>query len=217
MKAPRQNRRLVTEQKLVESVGIVLAEKGVDQLGVNALAKAAGVNKALIYRYFGSLEGLLRAYGESADFWPTLDEVMGPDRDALQSGDIAVATRILLERYATALRSRPITLQLLAWECVQRTPLTETLECAREAWSDRLFAEVLASGLPVTPDVLVYIATTVAGINYLAVRSRDIRIFSAVDVQSDDGWAAIAETIERAVRGLVSQQEPDRGSPARAD
>ena len=37
-------------------------ENGFDQLGINRVATRSGVNKILIYRYFGGLSGLLEAY-----------------------------------------------------------------------------------------------------------------------------------------------------------
>ncbi len=48
-----------TKQRLIDAVGKILAERGFQNIGVNAIAKEAGVDKVLIYRYFDSLEGLL--------------------------------------------------------------------------------------------------------------------------------------------------------------
>ncbi len=199
----RRARRLHTEAELVRAVGELLTEGGVAAVGINAIAERAQVDKVLIYRYFGDLDGLLERYGESGDFWPTLDEVLGPDRDALRL-ELPEMARTILGRYAHALRSRPITLELLAWECVERSPLTRALEAARERWSDALFAEVRATGAPLTPPVLTTLAMMSAAINYLAVRGREIAVFSGLPVGSDAGWHAIDDAIEQAIRGLTS-------------
>ena len=60
----RHLRRLRTEQRLVSAVGELLRESGVAALGVNAVAERAGVEKVLVYRYYGGLDGLMEAYAE---------------------------------------------------------------------------------------------------------------------------------------------------------
>lgn len=52
--------KAVTIQRLKEAVRAIVAEEGVEALGVNAVAERAGVSKVLIYRYFGSFDGLLQ-------------------------------------------------------------------------------------------------------------------------------------------------------------
>ena len=51
-----------TKQSLLDAVDSLVEESGYEALGINAVAAKAGVSKMLIYRYFGSLEGLIAAY-----------------------------------------------------------------------------------------------------------------------------------------------------------
>ncbi|HEX7435576.1 MAG TPA: helix-turn-helix domain-containing protein, partial [Caldimonas sp.] len=80
--APRERNRSETTARILGAVGEVLARDGFGALGVNAVAKHAGVDKVLIYRYFGGMPELLRAWGESGRFWPGLDELLGANREA---------------------------------------------------------------------------------------------------------------------------------------
>jgi AcrR family transcriptional regulator len=57
-----QRDRAKTEQRLIEAVGQIISTEGYDRIGINRIANRAGVNKILIYRYFGGLDGLLAAY-----------------------------------------------------------------------------------------------------------------------------------------------------------
>ncbi len=50
-----------TRQRLLEAVGTLLSRDGFGALGVNAVAREAGVDKVLIYRYYGGMADLWRA------------------------------------------------------------------------------------------------------------------------------------------------------------
>jgi AcrR family transcriptional regulator len=56
-------------QRLLEAVGCVIKEKGYAGLGPTNIAKAAGLNKRLIYFYFGSVDSLVEKYVRSKDYF----------------------------------------------------------------------------------------------------------------------------------------------------
>lgn len=58
--------RQETEARIVAGGFAVLAEAGLAGFGVNAVARAAGCDKKLIYRYFEGEEGLLAAMGAAS-------------------------------------------------------------------------------------------------------------------------------------------------------
>ena len=74
-----QKDREQTRARILQAVGRLLAESGFRELGVNAIAREAGVDKVLIYRYFGGMPELLRTFAEEGDFWPQLSELAGED------------------------------------------------------------------------------------------------------------------------------------------
>jgi AcrR family transcriptional regulator len=93
--------RFATRAAIIESAAELVAAKGVDALGVNGLADAAGCDKVLIYRYFGGLDGVLQALGAERMLWPAV-QVAVQDLDA-GDGDASLADAlhaILLEEWA---------------------------------------------------------------------------------------------------------------------
>lgn len=54
-----------TTKRLVEAALAILSEQGFAAIGVNAVARRAGTDKQLIYRYFNGLDGLMAAAGEA--------------------------------------------------------------------------------------------------------------------------------------------------------
>ena len=67
-------KREATEAALIDAFGRVVQRSGLRNVGVNEVIKEAGIGKALLYRYFGGLPGLVKAWGEKNQIWPDLSE-----------------------------------------------------------------------------------------------------------------------------------------------
>ena len=76
--------RETTERRLLDTIGQMINESGFEKIGINAVANQSGVSKILIYRYFGSVEGLMAAYIRQHDFWINFPQEL-PDRNQLQA------------------------------------------------------------------------------------------------------------------------------------
>ena len=200
---PRLRDRAATRDRILAAVGVVLARDGFSRLGVNAIAREAGVDKVLIYRYFGGLPELLRTWGASGRFWPRVADLLGPDPQAVLARPEHERLALFLAHFIDALRERPLTLEILAAELVERNELTAILEAEREAWGEEA-ARVL--GGPVyqaQPHVGVAILVLVAGLQHLLLRSRRLRIFGGLELQSDAAWDAIKQALAAMAAQLV--------------
>ncbi len=191
-----------TRKQLIEAVGQLLMEKGFAGLGVNAVARQAGVDKVLIYRYFGGLPGLMEAFGQGSDFWPSIEELAGGDVDAYQRLALDEKLVVLGQNFLEGLRNRPVTLEVMAWEMVQRNALTEILEDIRERRMLKFAKMFLADE---TADIDLMAITTVlgAGIMYLLCRARSIRWYNGIDLKSEDGWQRIEAGSRQIIEGLM--------------
>ena len=209
--------RASTEAALVAAVGEVLAKDGFAGLGVNAVARAAGVDKVLIYRYFDGLDRLLEAYARSEAFFPSVRELV-PDAEALAALPVEDRVAAVFRRDLVALRARPHTLEILASEVVARSPLHGPLEEARE----RLGLELIslgASELPLGLDFPAVAALITGGVHYLLLRARFIDVFGGVSLKSEAGWERLGVAVEALARGVVREAArtaaPPRGKRAR--
>jgi AcrR family transcriptional regulator len=198
-KPKRPRHREGTEASLLEAVGTLLAAG--ETPGVNAVAKVAKVDKVLVYRYFGDLDGLLTAYADSALFWPSVDE-LAHDREALLALDFADRYCLLLQRYARALRARPATLSILAAETMQRSALHAPIEQARETFGAAMFE--LARDAPEGFDLAAVTSVLTSAIHYLLLRARHISLFSGIAIRTDEGFDRIERAIERLARGALA-------------
>ena len=143
-----------TKARLLDAVGAILAREGFGALGVNSVAHEAGVDKVLIYRYFGGMTDLLHAFGQSGDFWPSITEVLGEDPSELLELPLADRWALGLSRYAEALRRRPVTKEILAWEQIATARLYRQEDGTGRAAQSGLLRLRNATRLPV--EVLGY-------------------------------------------------------------
>ena len=187
--------REATKTRILGAVGVVLARDGFGAVGVNAIAKEAGVDKVLIYRYFGGLPELLREWGASGRFWPRVAELLGADPQAFHRLDAPERYARFFEHFIDALRERPLTLEILAAEIVERNDLTAILESEREAWGEEASRLLAAGEFARRPALRGLTLLLVAGVQYLLVRSRKIRIFGGVDLTNDAGWDELKASI----------------------
>lgn len=195
--APRTKARdrSATEQRIVAAVGEVLSRDGFVGIGVNAIAKQAGVDKVLIYRYFGGLDQLLAVYGHSGEFWPSVNHLLGEDPQAFLRLSASERYVRFFEHFIDELRVRPLTLEILAQEVIERNELTAILESARERWGEEAERVIGGESFAKARGVRGMTLLLIAGIQYMLVRSRKIRTFGGIDLRSDEGWAAMKSSI----------------------
>ena len=200
-KKPRN--RAETQQRIVQAVGVVLSEQGFNKIGINAIAHAAGVDKVLIYRYFGGLPQLLAAYGASGDFWPSIDEIMGITPEAVRALPPAARYIRFVHGFVDALRKRPLTLEILASEVLDHNELTTLLEDTRERWGEDI-ARALDASDPhfQRVDATAISVLLIGGIQYLLIRSRSVRVFGGIDLRTDAGWDRLKASMSQIAQAL---------------
>ena len=201
---PRPSRdREATKARLLAAVGVVLARDGFGALGVNAVAKEAGVDKVLLYRYFGGLPELLREWGASGRFWPRVADLLGPRPKAFLALPVAERYARFFEHFIDALRERPLTIEILAAEIVERNELAVILESERQAWGEEASRLLGGKEFAARPELQGLTLLLIAGVQYLLVRSRTIRVFGAIDITTDAGWAELKAAIRAMATAMI--------------
>ena len=195
--------REATRARLIKAVGSLLARKGFKGLGVNAVARQAGVDKVLIYRYFGGLPELIVAFGRDGNFWPSIKELAGGDVEAYSRLPVTDQLSQLSRNFMNAIRTRPITQEILAWEMVERNELTAELETIRENTMMNFF-DMFFPAIDTGPDIAAMGAIIGAGISYLVSRARQISIYNGVNLDTETGWLRLERAMDTMIRGLFA-------------
>lgn len=190
--------------RILKGLGRIIVRDGLAAVGVNALAREAECDKVLIYRYFGNLDGVYEAFAARGDFWWSLPELIGDVDPTRMSASTAM--KLILRRYSQAIRSRPITLAVLASETTERTKLVVALEKVRERRSLELLAWI-SDNFRLPAGMAFDVVSMILGvaINYLSVRGRSVRVMNGVPIRTDADWerlhAAIDRIVDRVMRG----------------
>jgi AcrR family transcriptional regulator len=164
--------RLKTEQRLLEALASILLEQGYPEVGINAIARRAGCDKVLIYRYFGGFDELLLAFAETTPLWWEVDEII--TESAADCENIALHDYLqqLLNRYVEALESRPLALEIMAWEMSAQNNLTTHLARLRGERGMQLVKRIRAYYRQPNIDIGGILGVFGAAINYLVIRTR---------------------------------------------
>lgn len=210
--AGQKRNRPATEARIRDAVGRVLARDGFAGLGVGAVAKEAGVDKVLIYRYFGGLPELLRSFGEQSDVWPSVDEFAGGDLDALRAMDDGERLSQILKSYGRRLRERPVTLEILAWELIEQNELTEVLNERRVAVSDEMVDVLGESETGAAPDLQAIYALLGAGQLLLALWARRRATYGGIGIRTDEDLERIEQAMDWLLTEVDSTSVPSESS-----
>lgn len=209
---PRQKDRAATRERVLAAVGRLITGRGFAGVGVNAIAREAGVDKVLIYRYFGGLEDLLEAWGRSV---ATGSVAALAQRATAPSspGDRAAA---FLVAYARELRARPEVLEVMRWELVEDNALTRRLAHIRETAG---LADLEALGVPRRRadalDLPALAAVLGAGVLHLALREKTAPEWLGVPLRTDAGWTRIERAVAALARAAVAASAGSAASDAR--
>lgn len=128
--------RELTERKILDAVGSIIASDGFESVGINVVAQRAGVSKMLIYRYFGGLNGLLSKYLLQKDFW------VNTNMNIEKSSDISGSLKQLFREQIRQLRNDIILQRLHRWELSTENQAIRLLREKREQNGNELIRSV---------------------------------------------------------------------------
>jgi AcrR family transcriptional regulator len=196
-----------TKAKILQAVGKLLAQSGFTQLGINAIAREAGVDKVLIYRYFENLPTLLRAFGQESDYWITAEELFAkPEIAAADS--LADCMVHILHHVAADLQQHPVSQEILRWELLEANELTHELADLRDRTANTSLHHLAERyEFPTDVDIPALSAILVAGMVYLTLRTKLSPHFMGIDFSTPQGWQRIQAAAESLIHAALPAPE----------
>lgn len=186
-----------TKGKILKAVGEVIEQYGTEKVGVNLIARTAGVNKVLIYRYFESVDGLMEQYVKSGEYSPTTGDEFIENIEPVPIEDRNKAFTQVMLSFLSDLRERKATRDLLRWEIGTGKSM---LSDSRNDVGKRLLEKI--GELPQFKDTGALMALLTAGIYYLVIAADYRGKLVDVDLNSEEGWKRIENLIEQIIFDL---------------
>ncbi|MFV0474351.1 MAG: TetR/AcrR family transcriptional regulator [Pikeienuella sp.] len=192
------SRRERTEQAILDALEAQLREGGMKSVGVNAVAKRAGVSKELIYRYFDGLPGLMLAWMRGRDFWSRRAGILDPEDTSARSP--AALIRAMLREQHAILAGDEAVAAVRSWELIERNEIGERLSFRREAMA-RNFIDRL-DGLTDEADMPGIVGVLLAGVLYLSLRAKTEEVFLGVPLRTEEGWERLWASVDLMLSAL---------------
>lgn len=184
--------RSATEARIVAAAETLLLTHGGTGLNAQTLAAEARVDRKLVYRYFGGVDGVVDRVSARMDLWLTRTLAATPASCADDYCAFLAETLIL---YLRALRANPLILRFLAWELTQDTPLLRRIESRRsdvvQAWLRARRPRLRASP---QGDVTALNAVLMAAVQHLALAAQARARFAGLDLD-EPGWLRIEAAV----------------------
>lgn len=186
--------------KFLEAVGIILKNEGHAGLKINNIAATAGVDKKMIYTYFGGLDDLIDEFMRTQDFWSNVkkEESATP----IDDGGKAIAQELLLQQFEYVLHNEGMQ-KLLLWSLSEdRISLREWVD-NQEKNGEQLFKYISDPHFKENaPQFRSIMALLISGLYYLDLYSMvNGSKFCGIDIQSKEGRLEI----EKAIKFLLDQ------------
>ncbi|UJX40144.1 TetR/AcrR family transcriptional regulator [Desulfovibrio sp. JY] len=195
---------LTVRQRLLESLGDVLARQGFDGLTLEAVVKEVGLTRTVVLRHFQNLDDMVTALGQSPGFWPPVAEL----QDGVPGRFAAMPPQAQLAHFFKAtirgLLARPRTLDIMAWELLSRNRYSRLLEYPRVRRSLEFF-ETVTGEVPESLDLTAVVAVLGGAAMFLTVRSRQSGVFGGLNLYDDGDRDRVDKVLDLLVAGILRE------------
>ncbi|AZA76902.1 TetR/AcrR family transcriptional regulator [Chryseobacterium sp. G0186] len=192
-----------SKKKFLDAVGKILKTKGHAALKINDIAAVAGVDKKMIYTYFGGMNGLMDEYIRSHDYWSriTVDEIE-KIKPNIEDGGRSFMEDMLHKQYDYIYKNKEAQ-KLLLWRLSESRKSLRKLTDTQEENGEYIFRLMMDDHFKDhAKDFRAIMAIMVSGLYYLNLRSCvDSDIFCGVNINSPEG----RDMIKKAVSFLLEQ------------
>lgn len=185
-----------TMARMVAAVGKVIQKKGYPGLTAPNIATAAGVDKKLVWTYFGGVNKLIEEYIHQKDFWRLAEkgevESLIKDPDKLGHKEIG---NLLQSQFEVLLKDKALQ-KVIHWELGENNKMLRNLADERERVGEQLFSLIIPEFEKTSVDLRARIALIIGGTYYLALHAKaNGSLVCGINVNEEEGRSRIENTI----------------------
>ena len=167
-------------------------DQGFRGIGVNVVARRAGVSKELIYRYFGSMENLIRQLMDNEDYWSMQSSKKIVTKNSKEFNKNLEIKNMIFKQIED-LRNNKELQEIRRWELIDLNNLTIELAKRREISSKKFLKNNLIKEGSVEAGKL---AILLSGILYLVLRSKTSSEWFGINLEDENGWNVLRSSLK---------------------
>ncbi|RZJ86733.1 MAG: TetR/AcrR family transcriptional regulator [Chryseobacterium sp.] len=190
-----------TKVNLINALGKILKKDGFSGLSISSVADVAKVDRRLIYDYFGSLEGLVKEYLNSNDYWKiSMEEVGDIVESSREDAGKTLAYNVLENQFDSLIKNEEMR-RIITWGLSEKLPILKALDLKREDIGNQVLSELFDGHFKGSDkNFRAIYALLMGGVYYLTLHTKmQENPFCGIDLQHPSGQ----EEIKKALKQLI--------------
>ena len=199
----QKRNRARTTQKILMALEDELQASGLAKTGVNRVSERAGVSKVLIYRYFGSMEGLIAHYVKMSGVFPDYSE-----EENQKNGKKSNLGKVWSDELVKSLRhfrQNAATREILKSSFVVGDTVADAAYEALDAKRVRVIEQLLSGSEDA--DVVAVAGIILGGLAHLALLSEQQKTLAGLSLNTAEGVKRTEKAIKIICQALNLKAE----------
>ncbi|MBT2559798.1 TetR/AcrR family transcriptional regulator [Pedobacter sp. ISL-68] len=190
-----------TKNKLLNAVGAILKKDGFTGLNVSRIAAKANLNRKLIYEYFGSMEGLVKEYLNSRDYYTVNIEQTEEFVEKSRSDHGKEMLCDLLENQLNTLVVNEELRSIISWGISESSTSLKELNEKREFLGEQFFAGITDEYFKnKDKNIRPVTALLIGGIYYMAlIAHTNDGLLCGIDIRKIEAQEEIKKTLRQII------------------
>ncbi|MCZ4243528.1 TetR/AcrR family transcriptional regulator [Pedobacter punctiformis] len=190
-----------TKKKLIDSVGSILKKEGFAGLNISKIAAKANLDRKLIYDYFGGVEGLIKEYLNTKDYWKISSNDV---EDIIENGKLDFGkefSKSFLEKQFDDLMENAEMRRIITWELSENSKPLKELVLNREQLGERILSQVTDEYFKDKDKNFRAIeAILVSSVYFLTLQAHmNGSTFCGIDIKQKEGQAEIKKALKQII------------------
>ncbi|KOS05600.1 TetR family transcriptional regulator [Flavobacterium akiainvivens] len=193
-----------SKEKFLDAVGTVLETEGFAGLKINTIAATAGIDKKMIYNYFGGTDQLIDEYINSQDFW---SNVKGGEIPEINDGGQELSKLSLTQQFDYVAQNKNLQ-KILLWGLMEERSSLKHIANEREVNGELLLSQITDPYFAGNATQFrAIMAILISGIYYLNMyKGINADTFCGIDLTKQQGTDEIKNALSKLI-DLVYQDQ----------
>jgi len=181
--------------ELINAVGTTIKTKGYTGLGATNIARSAGLDKRLIYLYFGSVENLIEIYVKGKDYYASAGLESEEEFKGENNCTKELLEKILTNQLKYFYQDEELQ-KIVLWQISQRSQIMFEVCEDREKFGTRFFKLADPEFENTGVDIRAVTGLLVAGIYHMVLHAKTTdSLFCEIDLNKPEGMERIKKAI----------------------